>query len=174
MTSAAEAGSSSGIGLGSTTIHDTIHATCLVLREAGILIRGESGCGKSTLAARLLARSERSKRFSRLVGDDRIRLNAKAGRLVARPVPAIAGWLEIRGVGLVRVPYEPACVVRVVVDLTADEPSRLPDPPECETDLLGVTVPRLTTRLDRAELSLMWFMRRWRFRGRDDTMVTDL
>ena len=75
-----------------------LHATCLVIGEAGVLLRGPSGAGKSTLARRLISTALRDGRYASLVGDDRVRLEAVAGRLVARPHPAIAGRLEVRGV----------------------------------------------------------------------------
>ena len=37
-------------------------------------------------------------------------------------VEALAGLIEIRGIGLVRQAAEPAVVVRLIVDLSADEP----------------------------------------------------
>ena len=78
-----------------------IHATCVVIGEAGILIRGASGAGKSSLARALLAGAALAGRFGRLVGDDRVEIAALNGRLVARPVKPIEGRLEVRGVGIV-------------------------------------------------------------------------
>lgn len=120
----------------------TVHASCVAFGADGVLIRGASGSGKSTLALDLVrwARSER--RFGRLVADDRVRVEAVSGRLVASPPAALAGLVEIRGVGVVAAPSLSAVVVRLVVDLV-DAPERLPAPEELRTILAGITLPRL-------------------------------
>jgi serine kinase of HPr protein (carbohydrate metabolism regulator) len=86
----------------------TIHASCVVIGEAGILIRGGSGSGKSTLARELVHAAAASGRFARLVSDDRTHVAARNGRLVARVVEAIAGRLEARGAGIFAVAHEPS------------------------------------------------------------------
>lgn len=121
----------------------TLHATCVVLAEDGILIRGAPGAGKSSLALDLIGRATAGGRFARLVSDDRVRVSARAGRLVARVVPSIAGRMEIRGIGLVEVPHEPACILRLVVDLDGTPP-RMPEPDARHAEILGVRLPRLT------------------------------
>ena len=129
---------------------ETIHATCLVLHEAGLLIRGGSGSGKTGLALALMDRAALAGFHAGLVGDDRIRLEARHGRLVARGHPAVAGLVEIRGHSIRRaVDTHDAAVVRLVIDLVADV-SRLPDAVEDTTALLGIGLRRLT--LGRAVL----------------------
>lgn len=86
----------------------TLHATVVLVGEAGILIRGRSGAGKSRLARLILAEAAARGLFARLVADDRVRVAARGGRLVASRIPAIAGWIEMRGHGLVRQRSEPA------------------------------------------------------------------
>src|SRR5687767_12992978 len=101
----------------------SIHATCVLLGARGVLIRGPSGAGKSRLALRLLQAAERGRiRFARLVADDRTLVTATNGRLLARPVPALAGLIEIRGSGIRQLAHEPMAVIALVVDLaTAGE-----------------------------------------------------
>ena len=118
-----------------------LHAGCILLGEAGILIRGPSGSGKSTLARRLVAERRAKGGFAALVADDRVLVARRGGRLVGRPHPAIAGLIEQRGFGLLRVPYEEAAVLRLVVDLA--EAPRLPQDDEMSCLLLGVKVPRI-------------------------------
>ncbi|WP_313901120.1 hypothetical protein [Methylobacterium sp. J-092] len=124
-----------------------VHATCVVVGEAGVLLRGEAGAGKSSLALALIERATLRGGFAALVGDDRVRLARCHGRVVARPHPAIAGRIEIRGHGIVAVESVEACVLRLVVDLVAGEP-RLPDAPDGEATILRIALP--TLRIDRA------------------------
>ncbi|MGJ0506589.1 MAG: HPr kinase/phosphorylase [Methylocystis sp.] len=126
----------------------SIHANAVALGEKGLLLRGPSGAGKSALTLALLARFESRGDFARLVGDDRVLVEALGGRLVARPHPAIAGVIEIRGAGLLRVPYETCCTLHGVVDIAAPgaTPPRLPEEAEKTVTLKGIVLPRLQVR----------------------------
>lgn len=115
-----------------------VHATVVVAGEVGVLIEGPPGSGKSSLALALMARAPR---LVRLVGDDRVVLAVAGGRLLARPHPRIAGLIECRGQGLLRVEHEPACVIGLVVR-REDHPERLPEA-RPETEHLGVRHPLL-------------------------------
>jgi HPr kinase/phosphorylase len=79
---------------------ETIHATCVLIGEAGILIRGEAGSGKSTLARQLIHDARQKNLFASLVSDDRTWIVERHGRLLARVVESIAGLIEVRGAGL--------------------------------------------------------------------------
>jgi serine kinase of HPr protein (carbohydrate metabolism regulator) len=125
------------------TIGSTLHASCVVVGEAGVLIRGPSGSGKSALAHDLILEAERRGRFARLVGDDRVGLANRNGRLVATAVPAIAGQLEARGFGVLTLPYESSAVVRLVVDCLAEAGPRFPGPEDGTLTVEGVRVPRI-------------------------------
>ncbi|ACK49233.1 HPr kinase [Methylocella silvestris BL2] len=105
-----------------------IHASAIVIQEAGVLIRGASGAGKSSLALALIQTAANAGLFARLVGDDRIEVSARHGRLIARGHKAILGRIEQRGVGILERPYLSAAVIRLIVDLVPpDEAPRLPD-----------------------------------------------
>jgi HPr kinase/phosphorylase len=130
----------------------TIHATTIVLGEAGILIRGESGTGKSALARQLIAAAGARQLFARLVADDRSRIEQRHGRLLARGVEAFAGLIEIRGIGLVRKEAEPAAVVRLIIDLSTTSPERMPHPEDLSDDLCGVALPRLRASAGSVDL----------------------
>jgi hypothetical protein len=123
-----------------------IHATALAIGEAGVLIRGRSGSGKSRLALELIAEAGRHGLFARLVGDDRVAVAPRGGRLVARPHPIIAGQIESRGEGILAIDCEAAIVVRLVVDLCEPpglSPTRLPGAEATGTYLCEVELPRL-------------------------------
>ena len=126
----------------------TIHASAVLVGERAVLIRGPSGSGKSRLALELLQAGRSGAlccgalRFARLVGDDRVHIAAAHGRLLVHPAAALAGMIELRGVGIVKLPYEPRAVVGLVVDLAA-ETERLPDARQQRTELEGVALARL-------------------------------
>lgn len=127
-----------------------IHASCIAVAGAGILIRGASGAGKSTLALLLLDRAALTDRPAGLVGDDRIGLTRLGDTVLARPHPALGARIEVRGVGLLEATAASGSApLRLVVDLVAARP-RLPDAPMTGVDLLGLTLPGLT--LDPATL----------------------
>jgi HPr kinase/phosphorylase len=121
-----------------------------------VLIRGPSGAGKSRLALALIdAARAGGLRIARLVGDDRVHLSPIGGRLLVRPAAALAGLIELRGVGIIRMPYEPCAVVGLVVDLGADG-ERLPSPEQRQAVIEGITLPRLAVAaVENALLSLI-------------------
>lgn len=153
-------------GLPGVVAGGTAHATAIVIGEDGMLIRGPSGSGKSRLAREVIEGAAEGGRFSRLVADDRVALCCRGGRLIARPAPSLAGILEIRGVGLVQVPYEPAALIRLVVDIL-DEAPRFPEPGEAWAELLSVRLPRLAVNFPSAPGVVLW-----RLRAHFDAFVT--
>jgi HPr kinase/phosphorylase len=121
----------------------TIHACAVLVGARALLIRGPAGAGKSRLALELIQAAACGRlAFVRLIADDRVHVAAAHGRLIAHAPANLAGLLEIRGVGIRRVPYEPMAVVRLVVDLAAAT-ERMPQPAAAETEIEGVRLPRL-------------------------------
>ena len=121
-----------------------LHATAVLLGEAGLLIRGLSGSGKTSLALALVRDAVRSGCYARLVADDVVLVEALSGRLVARPHPTIAGKVERRGLGLLDVPHAPACVVRMIADIGGPggmAMARLPEPSALLTSIAGIDLP---------------------------------
>ncbi|QRE73400.1 HPr kinase/phosphorylase [Methylobacterium aquaticum] len=146
-----------------------VHASCVVLGEDGILIRGASGSGKSTLVRDLIGLGAISGVFAALVGDDRVALTQRHGRLVAAPHPALAGLLEIRGLGLQPVDAAvPSAILRLVVDLAEAAP-RMPDASEETVLLQGVALPRMVLSPDPGRAATVL----WRWRRLRVMMMTD-
>jgi len=113
-----------------------LHATCVEIDRLAVLLRGPSGSGKSDLALRLIDVG------ARLVADDQVELEASGGRLWARAPAALAGILEVRGIGLRRLAYRDRASVGLVADLVA--PERIERLPEPATEMLaGIVLPRL-------------------------------
>jgi HPr kinase/phosphorylase len=94
-----------------------VHGSCVARGGNGVLLIGSAGCGKSDLALRLLGRG-----FD-LVADDRVDIEND----VAGPPASLAGLLEVRGLGIVRLPYVGSARLALVAEL-GDPPDRLPMP----------------------------------------------
>ncbi|WP_256887640.1 HPr kinase/phosphorylase [Acidomonas methanolica] len=87
-----------------------IHASCAALGTQAVLLTGAPGSGKSDVLLRLLDAG-----FD-LVADDRVILD---GACASAP-PEIAGMIEARGLGLLRVPHRTSPVrVALHVELQA-------------------------------------------------------
>jgi HPr kinase/phosphorylase len=134
----------------------TIHASAVLVGPKAVLIRGRAGSGKSRLAWDLMeAAAQGALPFARLVADDRAHIEAHAGRLLVRPAEKLAGLLEVRGLGIRRMPYEPVAVAGLVVDLAAEDAARLPEPEATRTAIDGVNLPRLAVAAGIAALPLV-------------------
>lgn len=100
---------------------ETIHATTVAIAGRGVLISGPSGSGKSDLALRLIDRG------AVLVADDRTRITGGDGRVLGGAPDAIAGRLEVRGLGILRLECDADVPLALCIEL-GDEPERLPAP----------------------------------------------
>jgi HPr kinase/phosphorylase len=60
-----------------------------------------------------------------------------------RPATALAGLIELRGLGIVRLPFEPVAVAHLVVDLAAPDAARIPDPAARSVEIAEVRLARL-------------------------------
>jgi serine kinase of HPr protein (carbohydrate metabolism regulator) len=107
-----------------------LHASCVQLDGRGIVLLGASGAGKSDLALRLIDAG------AILVADDQLLVENGAAGPVGRPADALAGLLEVRGVGILRLTYCRISPLGLVVELDSSKPvTRMPMP--ATYDLLG-------------------------------------
>ena len=124
--------------------HSTIHASAVLVGAHALLIKGPPGTGKSRLALALMEAAQTGLlNFARLVADDRALVESVHGRLLVRPAPVLAGLIEMRGLGIRRVPYEPVAVVGALVELAAGDGRRIPEVASRETMIAGIRLPRL-------------------------------
>jgi serine kinase of HPr protein (carbohydrate metabolism regulator) len=111
-----------------------VHATTVAIGGRAVLLRGPSGSGKSDLALRLIDAG------ARLVADDRSELHRDGEAILIRAPATIAGLIEARGVGILRVDSLGVAPLALIADLIApDAVERLPEP-RSET-ILGVPIP---------------------------------
>ncbi|MEZ2328768.1 HPr kinase/phosphorylase [Mesorhizobium sp. RCC_202] len=94
-----------------------LHGTALLIGDRGVLITGPSGSGKTTLALALIDHCWAHGLFSRLIADDQLFAAAYGGRLVCQAPEAIAGLVEVHGIGPRPLAFERDGVVDLVVRL---------------------------------------------------------
>lgn len=112
-----------------------VHATAVALAGSALLLRGPPGAGKSDLALRLIDGG------AALVADDQVTLRREGGRILAAPPTTIAGLIEVRGLGILRLEWCEA-PLGLIVDLVAEDAiARLPE--TASETVLGLAVPRL-------------------------------
>ncbi len=120
-----------------------VHGSCVEIAGTGVLLRGPSGSGKSDLALRLIDGG------ARLVADDRVDLMIEDAGLMASAPRVLSGMIEVRGVGLARLPSIARARIGMVIDLVDDDAvERLPEPAVCR--LLGVDVRHIRLAAHRA------------------------
>jgi HPr kinase/phosphorylase len=134
----------------------TIHASAVLIGVKAALIRGPAGSGKSRLVADLItAASQGTIPFARLVADDRAHVESRSGRLLVRPASTLTGMIEVHGLGIRRIEFEPVAVVGLVIDLAAADGGRHPEPTAAHTQIAGITLPRLAIAAGMAALPLV-------------------
>lgn len=122
-------------GAPASSTAETRHATAVEISGGAVLIEGPSGSGKSSLALQLIALG------ARLISDDRSRLTLRDGWPWALAPDRMAGVIEARGVGLLRVPHIATAPLRLVVTMGEVETDRLPE--RRESLILGQALPTI-------------------------------
>jgi serine kinase of HPr protein (carbohydrate metabolism regulator) len=92
-----------------------LHGTCIAIEGSGVLLRGASGSGKSDLGLRLIDAG------GELIADDYTDVVNVDGQLVASSPTTIRGLVEVRGVGVLRIPYRDSGRLVTAFELVAPE-----------------------------------------------------
>jgi HPr kinase/phosphorylase len=125
-----------------------MHGSCVARDGDAILLVGPPGSGKSDLALRLLSCG------FELVADDQVDIMDGVASCPAE----LAGLLEVRGLGIVRLPYRPGARLALIAELDG-RADRLPMPaqhpdlrlPVVRIDAAAASAPdRITLALDCA------------------------
>ncbi len=130
----------------------TLHGSLADVYGVGLLFIGRSGIGKSECVLDLVERGHR------LVADDVVQVTRRGDVLIGRGHELAGHHMEIRGIGLIDIPalfgvrsVRQQKRIEVVVQLedweTAKEPERT-GLSHLDTDILGVTVPRMVVPLN--------------------------
>ncbi len=113
-----------------------LHGTAIVISGHGVLIRGASGAGKSLLALQLIA-----DHGATLVADDRVDLVRTGQHIAMTAPPALAGLIELRGLGIVTRSAAAPAPLSLVVALV-DPLERMPEEAAFRTAIMGLERPR--------------------------------
>ncbi len=123
---------------------ELLYGTCVALAGEAALLTGPSGSGKSDLALRFILETPPELQPA-LVSDDQTCVEERSGTLLASAPPAIAGKLEVRGLGILDIPCRAEARLRLIVRLAEHhEIARLPPSPLPWQKVCGIRLPVLT------------------------------
>tara|TARA_B100000989_G_scaffold236078_1_gene182921 strand:- start:751 stop:1173 length:423 start_codon:yes stop_codon:yes gene_type:complete len=120
-----------------------VHGTSVALEDHGVLIVGHSGSGKSDLALRLIDSG------GTLISDDQTVCLKKQNEIFLYSIKEIYGLLEVKGMGIIKVPYVENVKMKIIVSLIKKKPERIN--PKNKKKILGLNFPYL--ELDPNEIS---------------------
>jgi serine kinase of HPr protein (carbohydrate metabolism regulator) len=116
--------------------HVLTHGTAIAIDGEALLLRGPPGAGKSDLALRLIDGG------ARLVADDQTEISRRGERIWVRAPAVVAGLIEVRGIGILRLEAMAEAPLALIVDLVPRAViERLPEA-AVET-VLGLPIRRL-------------------------------
>ena len=97
-----------------------LHASSISLEDNGVLIIGPSGSGKSDLALRMIDSG------ATLISDDITTCRKINGSISLFSSEKIFGLIEVRGIGIIKVPYVENIKLKMIVKLTNQMIDRMP------------------------------------------------
>lgn len=128
-----------------------IHATTVYLDGYGVIISGASGIGKSSMAVELLSEAHGfdfillNSGNNILVADDQtqiVRTDVGGQKQILAYCPKnIQGLLEIRGLGIISVPFKSPVTVHLYVEIVNRMPPRMPAKQMQKITVLDVKIP---------------------------------
>lgn len=126
-----------------TAARELVHGTCVAFGRRGALLRGSPGSGKSDLALRFLALPGDGVTRPLLVADDQVWVEAGTnGALLASPPATLAGKIEVRGLGILELPFLAEAELALVCDLVDEKDvPRMPPEPWEQAVIAGIAVP---------------------------------
>ncbi|MDE1996173.1 MAG: HPr kinase/phosphorylase, partial [Rhizobiaceae bacterium] len=83
--------------------------------DTGLLFLGPSGSGKSSVAFACLADARPLGQTASLVADDQVFIVMRDGKVIAECPPSIAGLMEIRYTGIIRIPHVAAAEMHYAI-----------------------------------------------------------
>ncbi len=148
-----------------------LHATCVDVGGAAVLLRGPSAAGKSDLALRLIDDG------ARLVADDQVQVNAVRGELIASSPTQLTGKIEVRGIGIVELEAErlsPRARVSLVADLgPSADIARMPHPTTCRLDGIDIPLIAIAPFEASAPAKIRFAIKAWSESGRQARALND-
>ncbi len=121
------------------------HGTAIAQGGAAALLVGPSGSGKSDLALRCLALAPGplNPEAFQLVSDDQTILSCSDGRVRVSPPDAIAGRIEVRGLGIIDIEAVSEAELTLIVHLAPGPVERMPETADQVELVLGCEIARL-------------------------------
>ena len=96
------------------------HCSVVVIGGFGVLVEGDSGSGKTSLALGLLEACQIRDMEGALVTDDQALLVCDGENLKAFAPKAITGMAEVRGYGIVELPFQESVAIHLIARLVDD------------------------------------------------------
>ncbi|NJM33487.1 MAG: aldolase [Rhodomicrobium sp.] len=119
----------------------TVYGTCIALGGKAVILQGPPGSGKSDLALRFIMQTPPELQPA-LVSDDQVGVVLENGRLIASPPAAIAGKIEVRGLGILPMAYCASAQLCLIAELSdKDQVPRMPPSPLPTKPIAGLTLP---------------------------------